>query len=117
SNHNFQLTPTFSAETSVNYQSSLVYSIYHIGSQWAVDAGLNKSFADKRANLKLAISDIFDTRRQRVQTNYANLNALIRQKNETRVARLTFTYSFGNMKNGSRRSEAQSEEKSRIGMP
>lgn len=117
SNHNFQLTPTFSAETSVNYQSSLVYSIYHIGSQWAVDAGLSKSFAEKRANLKLAVSDIFDTRRQRVQTNYANLNALIRQKNETRVARLTFTYSFGNMKNGSRRSEAQSEEKSRIGMP
>lgn len=117
SNHTFQLLPTFSAEASVNYQSSLVYSIYHIGSQWSIDAGLNKSFHDKRANLKLAVSDIFDTRRQHVQTNYANLNAVIRQKNETRVARLTFTYNFGNLKNGARRSDTQSEEKSRINMP
>src|SRR5690606_12718966 len=117
SNHTFNITPTFTAEASVNYQSSLVYSIYRIGSQWSVDAGLNKSFKDKRANLKLSVSDIFDTRMQDVRTNYANLNAIINQKNETRVARLTFTYSFGNMKNGARRSETQSDEKSRISMP
>lgn len=117
SNHTFNITPTFTAEASVNYQSSLVYSIYRIGSQWSVDAGLNKSFKDKRANLKLSVSDIFDTRMQDVRTNYANLNAIVNQKNETRVARLTFTYSFGNMKNGARRSETQSDEKSRISMP
>ncbi|MBK1438514.1 TonB-dependent receptor [Parapedobacter sp. ISTM3] len=117
SNHTFTILPTFTAETSVNYQSSLVYSIYRIGSQWSIDAGLNKSFYNKKANLKFSVSDIFDTRVQDVRTQYANLNTVINQKNETRVARLTFTYSFGNMKNGARRNDGQSEEKSRINMP
>ncbi|SKB68308.1 Outer membrane receptor proteins, mostly Fe transport [Parapedobacter luteus] len=117
SNHTFTILPTLTAETSVNYQSSLVYSIYRIGSQWSIDAGLNKSFYNKKANLKFSVSDIFDTRVQDVRTQYANLNTVINQKNETRVARLTFTYSFGNMKNGARRNDGQSEEKSRINMP
>ncbi len=116
SNHTFNILPTLTAETSVNYQSSLIYSIYRIGAQWSIDAGINKSFRDKRANLKLSVSDVFDTRIQDVRTQYADLRAVINQKNETRVARLTFTYSFGNLKNGARR-ETQSEEKSRISMP
>lgn len=117
SNQTFTITPTFTAEASLNYQSPLVYSIYRIGTQWSIDAGLNKSFYNKKANLKLSVSDIFDTRIQDVRTNYANLNVVVNQKNETRVARLTFTYNFGNMKNGARRTDTQSEEKSRISMP
>ncbi|SEL78084.1 TonB-dependent receptor [Parapedobacter koreensis] len=117
SNHTFTILPTLTAEASVNYQSSLVYSIYRIGSQWSIDAGLNKSLYNKKANLKLSVSDVFDTRLQDVRTQYANLNTIISQKNETRVARLTFTYNFGNMKNGARRNDTQSEEKSRINMP
>ena len=116
SNHTFTLLPTLTAEASVNYRSALIYSVYFIGSQWSVDAGLNKSFYNKKANLKFSVSDIFDTRLQNVRTRYNNMNAVIHQKNETRVARLTFSYSFGNLKNGARR-ETQSEEKSRIGMP
>ncbi|MGK6352649.1 TonB-dependent receptor domain-containing protein [Parapedobacter sp. DT-150] len=115
-NHTFNITPTFSAESSVNYQSPLVYSIYRISTQWSIDAGLSKSFYNKKASLKLSVSDVFNTRTQDVRTNYANLNVVVNQKRETRVARLTFTYNFGNLKNGARQ-EAQSEEKSRINMP
>lgn len=116
SNHTFNILSTLTAEASVNYRSSLIYSVYHIGAQWSIDAGLNKSFYHKKANLKLSVSDIFDTRIQDVRTRYNNMNTIVNQKNETRVARLTFTYSFGNLKSGARR-ETQSEEKSRINMP
>lgn len=116
SNHTFTIFPTFTAEASANYQSSLIYSVYRIGAQWSVDAGLNKSFYNKKANLKFSVSDIFDTRIQDVRTRFGGLHAIINQKNETRVARLTLTYNFGNLKNGARR-ETQSEEKSRINMP
>ncbi len=116
SNHTFTIWPTFTAEASANYRSSLIYSVYRIGAQWSVDAGLNKSFYDKKVNLKLSVSDIFDTRVQDVRTRFGGLHAIINQKNETRVARLTLTVNFGNLKNGARR-EAQSEEKSRISMP
>jgi len=117
SNHTFTIVPNLTAEASANYQSSLIYSVYHIAAQWSIDAGLNKSFLDKKANLKLSVSDIFDTRIQDVRTRYNNMNAIVNQKNETRIARLTLTYNFGNMKNGARRNDTQSEEKSRISMP
>lgn len=42
---------------------------------------------------------------------------LIDQKHENRVFRLSFTYSFGNMKNRVQARESSSEEKSRISMP
>ncbi|HWK99060.1 MAG TPA: outer membrane beta-barrel family protein, partial [Parapedobacter sp.] len=116
SNHTFTIWPTFTAEASANYQSSLIYSVYRIGAQWSVDAGLNKSFYNKKANLKFSVTDIFDTRIQDVRTRFGGLHAIINQKNETRVARLTLTVNFGNLKNGARR-EAQSEEKSRVSMP
>lgn len=116
SSHTFTIWPTFTAEASANYQSSLIYSVYRIGAQWSVDAGLNKSFYDKKVNLKFSVSDIFDTRIQNVRTRFGGLHAIINQKNETRVARLTLTINFGNIKNGARR-ETQSEEKSRISMP
>ncbi|WP_262247790.1 TonB-dependent receptor domain-containing protein [Parapedobacter soli] len=116
SNHTFTLWPTFTAEASANYQSSLIYSVYRIGAQWSVDVGLNKSFYNKKANLKFSVTDIFDTRIQDVRTRFGGLHAIINQKNETRVARLTLTVNFGNLKNGARR-EAQSEEKSRVNMP
>lgn len=116
SNHTFTIWPTFTAEASANYRSSLIYSVYRIGAQWSVDAGLNKSFYNKKVNLKFSVSDIFDTRIQDVRTRFGGLHAIINQKNETRVARLTLTVNFGNLKNGARR-ETQSEEKSRINMP
>ena len=116
SNHTFTIWPTFTAEASANYQSSLIYSVYRIGAQWSVDAGLNKSFYDKKVNLKFSVTDIFDTRIQDVRTRFGGLHAIINQKNETRVARLTLTVNFGNLKNGARR-EDRSEEKSRVSMP
>lgn len=116
SNHTFTIWPTFTAEASANYRSSLIYSVYRIGAQWSIDAGLNKSFYNKKVNLKFSVTDIFDTRVQDVRTRFGGLHAIINQKNETRVARLTLTVNFGNLKNGARR-ETQSEEKSRINMP
>lgn len=116
SNHTFTIWPTFTAEASANYRSSLIYSVYRIGAQWSIDAGLNKSFYDKKVNLKFSVSDVFDTRVQDVRTHFGGLHAIINQKNETRVARLTLTVNFGSLKNGARR-ETQSEEKSRISMP
>lgn len=117
SNHTFTILPTLTAEAAINYQSPLVYSVYHIAQQWSIDAGLNQSLANKKANLKFSVTDIFDTRIQGVSTRFNNLHTVVNQKNETRVFRLTFTYNFGNMKNGVRRAENQSEEKSRVSMP
>lgn len=115
SNQNFTILPTLSAEATLNYQSGLRYSIYKIAEAWSIDMGINKSFNNKKANIKLSVSDVFNTRDQYVTTQHANLNAIIDQKRETRVFRLSFTYNFGNTKIGPSKHHEKSEEEKRIG--
>src|SRR5690606_4684369 len=115
SNQNFTILPTLSAEATLNYQSGLQYSIYKIAEAWSIDMGVNKSFNNKKANIKLSVSDVFNTREQYVTTQHANLNAIIDQKRETRVFRLSFTYNFGNTKIGSSKQHEKSDEVKRIG--
>ncbi|HUH20156.1 outer membrane beta-barrel family protein [Albibacterium sp.] len=115
SNHTFQLLPTLSADATLNYQSGLRYSIYKIGQAWSMDLGINKSFRDKRANVKLSVSDIFDTRTQSVSTQYANLNTNINQRRESRIVRLSLSYSFGNTKISGPKQNAKSDEENRVG--
>ncbi|WP_118196791.1 TonB-dependent receptor domain-containing protein [Albibacterium indicum] len=115
SNQNFTILPSLTAEATLNYQSGLQYSIYKIADAWSIDAGINKSFNNKKANIKLSVSDVFNTRDQYVTTQHANLNAIIDQKRETRVFRLSLTYNFGNTKIGSSKQYEKSDEEKRIG--
>jgi hypothetical protein len=94
----FQVAKGYKAELMGNYQSALTYGIFNVKPQYSIDAGVSHSFADKRANIKLSMSDIFNMRRNDVTSYYQTNNLDIRQKNETRVTRLTFTYNFGSTK-------------------
>jgi iron complex outermembrane recepter protein len=105
----------FKAEILENYQSSLVYGLYLVKPQYSIDAGISRAFADKKINLKLSVSDVFNTRRNDVNSVFQANNIYIRQKNETRIARLTFTYNFGNSSIKSRnRQTGSTEESSRV---
>jgi iron complex outermembrane receptor protein len=88
----------YKAELTANYQSALVYGLFNVKPQYSTDAGISHSFAGKKANIKFSLSDIFNTRRNDVTSVYQSNNLDIRQKRETRIARLTFTYNFGNNK-------------------
>lgn len=89
------ISSTLSAELSGKYESPNFYGISQFKTNYRVDAGLSKQLFNKRASLKLAGTDIFNTLRDRSQTNYQNLNISIMDKKESQVARLTFTYRFG----------------------
>lgn len=115
SNHTLNLTKTFRFEATAQYQSPLRWSIYQISSSWSLDLGLNKSFLDKKLQLKLAVSDVFNTRPNKVQTDYSNLNVRIQNGWESRVARFTLTYNFGNQKLKISHRDLDSSEKSRVG--
>jgi hypothetical protein len=94
----FMIAKGWKAELSNYYNSAMTYGIFNIKSQYATDAGISHSFADKKANIKLSMSDIFNTRRNDVTSYYQSNNLDIKQKNESRITRLTFTYNFGNNK-------------------
>lgn len=113
---NFTIGKGFKAELSSNYQSALVYGLFLVKPQYSTDAGISKSFLNKKANLKFSVSDVFNTRRNDVTSKYQNVNIDIHQKQETRVALLTFTYNFGNSKIKARNHQSGAEsEKGRVG--
>ncbi|MBD1393477.1 outer membrane beta-barrel family protein [Mucilaginibacter glaciei] len=118
---NIRTTQTFlfgkgyKAEVSANYQSPQTYSIFKLREQYSVDAGVSHSFLNKKLNVKFAVTDIFNTRRNNLSTRFQSVNLDIRQKNETRLGRLTVTYNFGNSKIKMRQHQTGSDdEKGRV---
>ncbi|TYR37576.1 outer membrane beta-barrel protein [Sphingobacterium phlebotomi] len=113
STNNFKLNKAFSAELSVNYNSSFLYNVYKIHARWGTDIGINYNFKDERSALKLAGTDIFRTQQNNVSTDFGQFNSMIRQYNDNQTIRLTYTYKFGNLKQQIRKRDAESEEASR----
>lgn len=116
SQHNFTLGKGFSAELNADYQSPLEYGTIKAQSQYNIDAGIGKSLMNKKANLKFAVSDIFNTRRNQISSGLTGLTYNLDQKNETRIARLSFTYRFGKneVKPERRRSTGTESEQNRV---
>lgn len=114
--HKFIVSPTLTGELSGEYTSPLEYGTLNIKSQYSMDAGISKSFMKKTANVKLALTDIFNTRRHRLTSAYEGLDYKLLQKNESRIGKVTFTYRFGKseIKPERRRSTGLEDEQRRI---
>ncbi|MDB5131081.1 MAG: hypothetical protein JWR02_830 [Mucilaginibacter sp.] len=91
----FVISNTLSADVSGKYESPNFYGISQFKTNYRIDGGVSKQLFNKRASLKLSAADIFNTLRDRSQTNYQNLNISIMDKKESQMARLTFTYRIG----------------------
>ncbi|HEY4197958.1 MAG TPA: outer membrane beta-barrel family protein [Mucilaginibacter sp.] len=100
----------YKLELTANYQSALTYSLYYVKPQYSADAGVSHSFANKKMNVKLSMSDIFNTRRNDVTSDYQSNDLDIHQKRETRITRLTFTYNFGSNKIKARNHESGADD-------
>ena len=61
-----------------------------------VDVGLRKTFAQKRAVLKLNLSDPFDLSRYRVRYDSPQLQAYNQSRGTNRLLRVQLSYDFGN---------------------
>ncbi|AMR31058.1 hypothetical protein A0256_06280 [Mucilaginibacter sp. PAMC 26640] len=112
-----KLTQTFMlgkyrVEILADYRSPLTYGIYSIKARYSIDAGVSHSFVDKKLNVKLACDDIFFLRRNDLSSHISNNNFDIRQRNDSRVARLTLTYNFGNNKIKARQHRTGADEES-----
>nr|WP_294793074.1 outer membrane beta-barrel family protein [uncultured Mucilaginibacter sp.] len=105
----------FKAEITGNYNSALAYGIYYIFPRYSIDAGVSRSFANKKLTVKVALNDVFNTLRNDLNSNALGNNFQIRQKSDTRVFRLNVAYNFGstNIKARQIRSGAEAE-KSRV---
>jgi iron complex outermembrane receptor protein len=93
---NFKVSNTVAAEISGKYESPNFYGIGQFKANYWVNAALSKQVLNKNGTIRLGLTDIFNTRRDRTTINYQNLNMTIYDKVETRIFRIGFTYRFGN---------------------
>lgn len=107
---------TYKGEIQVDYNSPLVYGIYNIHARKNLSTAISKSFADKKFNVKFGVDDVFNIRRNDIDSRVLGNNFSIRQKSDSRIFRLTATYNFGNnsIKRREHRTGAE-EESNRVG--
>ena len=69
----------------------------------AADIGIQKLFMDKKATIKLSVTDVFGTARWGGVTDTKGLYAKLGGTWESQTVRLNFTYRFGSNQIGSAR--------------
>jgi len=114
--NSFTIAKGFTAELSGNYESPLDYGTLSIGHRYFIDMGFSKTLLNKRASLKLAMSDVFNTNDQYITSAYPGLKYNLYQKNDTQMGRISFTYRFGKneIKPARRRSTGTEDEQGRM---
>jgi hypothetical protein len=115
--NNFTLGKGFSAELAGWYNSAGLYGFFKSQPMGAFSLGVQKAILNKKGNIKLNINDPLWLNRFRGSTNYEGINFKIQSRWESRVARLTFTYNFGNqnVKAARQRSTSTEAERNRVG--
>lgn len=89
---------TLSMDVDVSYISSILFGTYEWGGSFASNLSFNKSLWDRRAQLTLKLTDIFNTQNQRMSTRYLNQDNSYLALPETRTISVGFTYNFGNFR-------------------
>lgn len=91
----FVIVKGFNAELSGSYESPFDYGTLSLQSRYSVDMGLSKSLFNKKASLKLALSDVFNTNETNLTSAYPGLKYNLYQKNDTQLGKVSFSYRFG----------------------
>lgn len=116
SQQNFTIVKGFTAELMGNYESPLDYGTLSLRARYGIDLGLSKSLLNNKASLKLAVSDVFNTQDTRLTSTYPGLSYNLYQKNESQIARISFSYRFGKneIKPARRRTTGTEAEQGRV---
>lgn len=104
-------------EITGSYESRSYYGFLDVGSFWFLNAGAQRQLWNRKAAVKLNISDIFFTNRTNAVTRLTGYGETFIQKRDTRVATITFSYKFGGNNAGAirRKTGGAEEEKRRAG--
>lgn len=110
SSQTFSISQSVKAELAMDYQSAQVYGTYAVKPLYGIDLGLSKSFANKKATIKLAANDVFNMRKANISSAVPQQDYKLYQKDESRVFRLSFGYNFGRTSIKAARERSQSAE-------
>ena len=95
-NAQFMFTKTFSGSISARYRSPHVLAQGMTSHAYSVDAGLRKTFLDRKLILVLNVRDIFNSRARRSETYGDGFWQFQENQWNSRMVSLSITYNFGN---------------------
>lgn len=95
----FNLGRGYNLELTGKYTSPLTYATLRLRPENFVDLALHKKLLSGKGNLKLIVNDVFDIRKQHLESLYPGFEYKLKQKLESRIFRVSFSYSFGNNAN------------------
>ena len=110
-NAQFMFTKTFSGSLTGRYRSPHVLAQGTTSHAYSIDAGLRKTFLDKKIILALNVRDIFNSRARRSTTEGDGFWQYQENRWNSRVISFSVTYNFGNQttKKRSRQSESSDD--------
>jgi len=103
---NVLLAKTFSAQISGNYSSPTIISQGKRKERYSIDLGLRKTFMDRKLNLSLMVRDLLNSRKMRSTTWGEDFYQQTESYFHGRMAGLTISYNFGNMKPASQKKKS-----------
>ncbi|RQO75459.1 hypothetical protein DBR43_08920 [Pedobacter sp. KBW06] len=109
----FNLPAAVVLDLNGNYQSAMSYGTMLLDPIYGFNAGLKKSFMDKKISLRLNVSDVFKVQKLVYHSAYAGISTFGLNTSESRVFRLTATYKFGKVKAAAQRKTGVEEEQKR----
>jgi len=111
----FSLPKSWKLELGGNYTSGMTVGVHEIKSYGLVYAGIQKSFLNEKAMVKLVVNDIFRTNQRRYETMYTDIRTFGKINRDSRSALLTFSYRFGGTaSSGNDRSTGSEDIKNRL---
>lgn len=92
----FTLPKQFSLEVNASIQTPFTTGYFTFKGFGNLDLGVRKSLWDNKASIKLAVSDVLNTKRLGFNVHYLDIDTRSLMRMDTRVVNLSFTYKFGN---------------------
>lgn len=94
--NSFQLGKGWSGEISGFYSSPSIWQgTFESKAMWSVEGGVQKQLFNGKGNLKVSVSDIFQTMRWKGTSNFAGQLMVANGGWESRLLKLNFTWRFG----------------------
>lgn len=112
-NNSITLPDNWSAEISAFYNAPAVYGYLEAKSQYAINAGIQKSFWEKKATFKLGVNDIFKMNEFRGSQIQDNVDIQITNHFDSRRLNLSFSYGFGSNPHKQNKGTASEDERNR----
>lgn len=108
-NAQFMFTKTFSGSLSGRYRSPHVLAQGMTSHSYSIDAGLRKTFFDKKLVLALNVRDIFNSRARRNTSQGDGFWQYQENRWNSRMVSFNITYNFGNQNQKKKRQDRQGD--------